>query len=107
MKLRHKKSLLKFFKNINTGLVLHGHLHENAQYIRKEIKFLNSGGSVLSSGAQNNYLNLYRINVSENEISASQDKVFYLDKQNFPKKSLPDLLYKNNTHTEKCNISLN
>jgi 3',5'-cyclic AMP phosphodiesterase CpdA len=49
MKLRGKKKLLKLFGESNVDLVLHGHLHENHEYWRKNIRFMNGGGSVLGN----------------------------------------------------------
>jgi Icc protein len=69
MKLRNKKTLLKFFKDSNAELVLHGHLHESAEYTRKGIKFLNAGGSIL--GKNKNILNFNVINISSREIKTS------------------------------------
>ncbi|MEJ5352358.1 MAG: metallophosphoesterase [Melioribacteraceae bacterium] len=46
MKLRGKKKLIKLFRKNNVKLVLHGHSHELKEYNRKEIKFINAGGSV-------------------------------------------------------------
>ncbi len=69
MKLRNKKSLLKFFNSINTELILHGHLHESAEYTRKGIKILNGGGSILSK--DKNVLNYNVINASSAEINTS------------------------------------
>ncbi len=65
MKLRSKKSIIKLFKKHNINLVLHGHLHESAEYTRKGIKFLNAGGSIL--GANSDELNLNYININSKE----------------------------------------
>ncbi len=48
MKLRKKKSIIKQFKNFGVSTVLHGHVHETTEYHRKNIKFINAGGSILS-----------------------------------------------------------
>lgn len=64
MKLRKKKKVIKKFSETGISLVLHGHLHENREYHRKKIKFLNSGGSVLGS----NYLQFNEINTENNNI---------------------------------------
>jgi len=73
MKLRKKKSLIKFFKSINSELVLHGHLHESAEYMRKGIKFLNAGGSVLDDNKA--FLNINRINISSGIITTSIESI--------------------------------
>ena len=46
MKLRKKKKLFQLFKMNKVDLVMHGHLHESIEYIRKGIRFLNAGGSI-------------------------------------------------------------
>lgn len=64
MKLRGKKKIISEFRNLNISAVLHGHLHENREYIRKNLKFLNAGGSVLG----NNYLSFNSITINANKI---------------------------------------
>jgi 3',5'-cyclic AMP phosphodiesterase CpdA len=49
MKLRRKKSVLKNLTRFGTELVLHGHVHETNEYIRKGIRFVNAGGSVMGT----------------------------------------------------------
>ena len=61
MKLRGKKLLLDLFAKTNVDLVLHGHLHESRVYMRKGIRFLNAGGSVLGSIPGELSLNLVSI----------------------------------------------
>jgi 3',5'-cyclic-AMP phosphodiesterase len=46
MKLRKKKQIIEAFKFLGTDLVLHGHLHEQREYSRKKLAFLNSGASI-------------------------------------------------------------
>jgi len=46
MKLRGKKALLEFFREMNIDIVLHGHDHTTMEYTRKDLLFLNAGGSV-------------------------------------------------------------
>lgn len=46
MKLRGKGKLLNLFNELDISVVLHGHSHENREYLRKGIKFINAGGSV-------------------------------------------------------------
>jgi Icc protein len=62
MKLRNKKSIIKLFKKHNVQLVLHGHMHETAEYTRKGIKFLNAGGSILGNNPDEINLNYIYIN---------------------------------------------
>lgn len=58
MKLRGKKELLSLFKKYSIHLVVHGHQHENMEYTKKGIRFLNAGGSVLNQTPDNLYINL-------------------------------------------------
>jgi 3',5'-cyclic-AMP phosphodiesterase len=60
MKLRKKKRLFNLFNKHQVDLVLHGHVHENKSYTRKEINFLNAGASVKGDGKK-----LVRINTIE------------------------------------------
>ncbi len=78
MKLRKKKKIIKQFSEYKAELVLHGHLHENREYFRKRIKFLNCGGTVLGD---DKFLKLNEITVSEKNIS---NKIITLVKPNAP-----------------------
>ncbi len=49
LKLRKKKRLLELFRNSGVQLVLHGHVHENREYVRNGIRFVNTGGTLLGS----------------------------------------------------------
>jgi hypothetical protein len=49
---------------------LHGHHHENAEYIRKGLRFINGGGSVLSPHSSE--LNLNVLHVDTKEIRVQQ-----------------------------------
>lgn len=62
MKLRGKKHLMKQFKKMGVELVLHGHVHESNHYKRRNIKFINSGGSILSGKNDALYINNIEIN---------------------------------------------
>lgn len=62
MKLRDKKRILRQFNNLGVKMVLHGHLHESAEYERKGIKFLNSGGSILSENSDDMIINKIEFN---------------------------------------------
>jgi 3',5'-cyclic AMP phosphodiesterase CpdA len=50
MKLHGKKRLYQLFRECGVELVLHGHVHLNAEYSRKGVQFLNGGGSLLGPG---------------------------------------------------------
>lgn len=45
MKLRGRKKLIKLLHNEGIRLVLHGHMHETADYLKKGIRFLNAGNT--------------------------------------------------------------
>ena len=60
MKLRGKKEIIKKFREMDINAVFHGHFHENRDYFRKKIRFLNSGASV--TGDKNLALNEITIN---------------------------------------------
>jgi 3',5'-cyclic AMP phosphodiesterase CpdA len=47
MKLRGRKELVTMFREANVEIVLHGHVHENREYFRKGVRFLNGGGAVI------------------------------------------------------------
>ncbi len=47
MKLRGKKELMRLFARHRVDAVLHGHYHENREYTRQGVRFINGGGSVL------------------------------------------------------------
>jgi DNA repair exonuclease SbcCD nuclease subunit len=46
MRLKKKKRLYTLFKENGIDLILHGHLHTTQHYEKRELKFLNAGGSV-------------------------------------------------------------
>lgn len=75
MKLRNKKKIIKRLGEVLTELVLHGHLHENREYTRKGIKFLNCGGSVLGD---DKFLKINEVTISGKSIS---NKVVTLKKE--------------------------
>lgn len=60
MKLRGKKSLMKMLRKQGIDLVLHGHVHENSEYRRKRLRFLNGGGTVLGSDGSALRVNVVR-----------------------------------------------
>lgn len=47
MKLRKKRTLLNLLRRHDVDVVLHGHHHENCEYTRDGVRFLNGGGCVL------------------------------------------------------------
>ena len=61
MKLRGKKKLMKSFGEGGVDLVLHGHVHENKEYVRRKLRFLNGGGAVLEHSGKRPQYNLIKI----------------------------------------------
>lgn len=61
MKLRGKKELMKLFQKHKVEAVLHGHYHRNMEYSRKGLRFINGGGSILSSNPSVLHLNIIRV----------------------------------------------
>ena len=59
MKLNGKKRLFNLFNEHQIDIVLHGHFHESNEYQRKNIRFINSGGSF--RGEYKNEIGLYLI----------------------------------------------
>ncbi|MCX7877911.1 MAG: metallophosphoesterase [Ignavibacteria bacterium] len=82
MKLRKKKSVIRKFTDHNIKIVLHGHLHESAEYHRKGIKFINAGGSIL--GEKNS--------CSVSFIEIGSETRTYIEKFNTPPYSKPATL---------------
>ena len=58
MKLRGKSRLLKLFAQHHVDLVLHGHIHQSAEYQRDGVRFLNGGGSILHDESPDLHINL-------------------------------------------------
>lgn len=79
MKLRKKKVLFNIFNEFKVDLVLHGHLHEQGNYVRKGIKFLNSGGSLKNN---DHLLNFNIIDLTKNGIAIEQHSIPF-DKSKF------------------------
>jgi Icc-related predicted phosphoesterase len=73
MKLRGKKRLLALFAEANVELVLHGHVHENIEYMREGIRFVNIGASVLGSPQHALWYNL--VSISKNGITTALQPV--------------------------------
>jgi 3',5'-cyclic AMP phosphodiesterase CpdA len=67
MKLRNKKRLLSLFLASKIDLVLHGHLHENREYNRKGVRFVNTGAAVLGNG-RDLHATFLKVNASGIEI---------------------------------------
>ncbi len=68
MKLWKKKRLDKFFAEENIAMVLHGHHHVNASYVRKGIRFVNAAGSVM--GPATGELSVNFISVERGELTS-------------------------------------
>jgi 3',5'-cyclic AMP phosphodiesterase CpdA len=61
MKLRKKKQIIEAFKYLGTDLVLHGHLHEQKEYTRKKLTFLNSGASIKNNFSGKLFVNFINL----------------------------------------------
>lgn len=55
MKLHKKRKLLRLFARSGVSAVLHGHIHENQEYRRDGVLFLNSGASVIGHDKELSY----------------------------------------------------
>jgi 3',5'-cyclic AMP phosphodiesterase CpdA len=64
MKLRKKKRLLNLFSRTNIEGVLHGHIHHNEEYVRRNVRCFNGGGSVIPSVSGEKMLNIVSVGVS-------------------------------------------
>ncbi len=58
MKLRKKKRLFAMLNEHKVDLILHGHLHEQKEYNRRGIRFLNSGASIKNNTRGKLFLNI-------------------------------------------------
>ncbi len=58
MKLRKKQSLLRLFERSKVDLVLHGHHHDNCEYKRSGIHFMNAGGTLMGPDSSTLNVNL-------------------------------------------------
>lgn len=61
MKLWKKKRLFQLFKTVNVRKVLHGHIHHHREYSRKNIDFLNAGGTMFSASLGNHMFHLFDV----------------------------------------------
>jgi len=68
MRLHGKKPLCRLFRSHGVEIVLHGHVHRNAEYRRKGVRFLNGGGSVLGPGLDELNVNMLRVSDREVEV---------------------------------------
>jgi len=67
MKLHKRKQVLKRLINFGIDLILHGHIHNNVQYMIKNTKILNGGASV--EGDLNSFLNMNIIDSEPDQIN--------------------------------------
>jgi DNA repair exonuclease SbcCD nuclease subunit len=74
MKLREKKKLMKLFVKNGITLVLHGHSHEMSEYMRRGLKFVNSGGSI--DNKKNKEVGYFLINVDGFDFNINMKKFF-------------------------------
>jgi 3',5'-cyclic AMP phosphodiesterase CpdA len=64
MKLRKKKRLLNLFSRTNIEGILHGHIHYNEEYVRRNVRCFNGGGSVIPSASGEKMLNIVSVGSS-------------------------------------------
>jgi 3',5'-cyclic AMP phosphodiesterase CpdA len=73
MKLRGKKTLMELFKKHHVDAVLHGHYHENTEYTRKGLQFINGGASV--QGSNPLILRLNVLHISSQEVRVEHHEI--------------------------------
>jgi len=61
MKLKKKRSLLRLLARHRVELVLHGHHHDNCEYHRSGVHFMNGGGSLMGPTPSEVGVNIIRI----------------------------------------------
>jgi predicted phosphodiesterase len=61
MKLHGRRTLMKLLKKHRVDIVLHGHYHQNMEYARQGIRFVNGGGSILTPHSTALHLNLLHV----------------------------------------------
>ena len=81
LKLRGKRKLLKILREGDVNLVLHGHVHFTASYVRKGIECLNGGGAVYPVNS--------REELKYNLITIEDDQLRYETVEVSGKKPLP------------------
>jgi 3',5'-cyclic AMP phosphodiesterase CpdA len=74
MKLRGKRRLFNLFKEFKVDIVLHGHLHESKEYIRKNVRFLNAGATLKNNKGA---IKINLISVLKNEIDVDIHSLDY------------------------------
>jgi 3',5'-cyclic AMP phosphodiesterase CpdA len=77
MKLKKKKKIFQLLKLFKVDLVLHGHKHESNEYIRRGIRFLNAGASIL--GGVSDELKINFVNIKNSGIDIEIHKINYND----------------------------
>lgn len=73
MKLWKKKRLFTLFKKTSVGKVLHGHMHHHGEYERKDVRFLNAGGTMFANPKGERFFHL--LNVNGNQIEHTDVRV--------------------------------
>ena len=75
MRLKKKKRLFQLFRMYKVDLVLHGHIHENNEYIRKGVRFINAGASLL--GPIDDELKINFVNVQHSKINIETHRIIH------------------------------
>ncbi|MCF8243037.1 MAG: metallophosphoesterase [Melioribacteraceae bacterium] len=82
MKLRNKKRLINIFNEYGVKAVMHGHSHENRHYSRKNISFVNGGGTF--DFHDPNKVTAIFIDLSSNKIDVKMEPVLIFNKKSKP-----------------------
>lgn len=61
MKLWKKKRLFRLFEKVDIARVLHGHLHHHDEYTRKNVAFLNAGGTMFANAHGHRHFHLLHV----------------------------------------------
>jgi 3',5'-cyclic AMP phosphodiesterase CpdA len=65
MKLRGKRRLFNLFREFKVDLVMHGHIHESKEYVRKKVRFINAGATLKNNKS---LIKINFVNLSKNGI---------------------------------------
>lgn len=98
MKLKGKRRLFNIFKEFKVDVVLHGHVHESKEYIRKDIRFLNAGATIRSNKQS---MKINYLNIAKGKIEIDIQSIDFPNKL----KQEPELSYKKD-HLKLVNAAL-
>ncbi len=98
MKLKGKRRLFNLFREFKVDIVLHGHVHESNEYIRKNIRFLNAGATIR---ANKQSMKINYLTIAKGKIEVDIQSVDFPDKL----KNATDTGFKNG-HLNLINAAL-